>query len=322
MKRILKILFPLLILGALAYQFRLPLRGGLMPLWYMVESYIFPQVPCAEPIMYTLGDFDTRFNISREYFLNALLDAEKMWEKPLGKELFEYEEDSENVDSLKINLVYDYRQQATNKLESLGITMKDNQASYDSLKIKFTELKAELEVEGVDYNARVQDFNQKQKVYEGQVEYWNARGGAPKKEYEQLQVEKSVLERESSQLQTLHNKMGEMVEEINALVVALNRLVGTLNLSVEKYNTVGASRGESFTEGVYYSDGSSKGIDIFEFRNRSNLIWVLTHELGHALDLEHVDDPKAIMYELNQGTSVNLTKTDLDALKAKCGISE
>ena len=45
---------------------------------------------------------------------------------------------------LKINLIYDYRQQATEKLSGLGIVVDDNQASYDSLKVKFEALKKEL----------------------------------------------------------------------------------------------------------------------------------------------------------------------------------
>ena len=131
MKKFLKIFISLIIFGALAYQFRFTLitfGEQLLPflenLQTKVQEKFFPQAPCAEPIPYTLGTFDTQFNISKNYFLSALLDAKAIWEKPLGKELFTYAPTNSNSNVLKINLIYDYRQQATSKLASLGIVVK------------------------------------------------------------------------------------------------------------------------------------------------------------------------------------------------------
>ena len=88
MKKFLKIFISLIILGALAYQFRFTLitfSEQLLPflenLQTKVQEKFFPQAPCAEPIPYTLGTFDTQFNISKSYFLSALLDAKAIWEK-------------------------------------------------------------------------------------------------------------------------------------------------------------------------------------------------------------------------------------------------
>jgi len=129
-----------------------------------------------------------------------------------------------------------------------------------------------------------------------------------------------ALEAEAKELQAIQARLDSSVDEINALVVALNRLVVSLNLTAEKYNAINVARGESFEEGVYSSDGVSQEIDVYEFSSRSKLARVLTHELGHALGLEHIDDPKAIMYELNQGDSEKLAATDLLALQALCGV--
>ncbi|OGI80043.1 hypothetical protein A3D43_01400 [Candidatus Nomurabacteria bacterium RIFCSPHIGHO2_02_FULL_41_52] len=290
MRKILNLFFLLIILGTL-YQYRAPLGKQFLLLRDNLGAF-FAKTPCLEPMPYALGSFDPKFGISQKYFF----------------------------DVLKINLIYDFRQQATSKLASLGIIVKNDRTSYDMLKAKFTALKAEYAAEKNAYDMQVADFNRKQQAYEAEVSFWNKKGGAPRQEYNKVEAERLALEAESKKLQAAQLRINNMVDEINALVVALNRLVASLNLSVDSYNTVNVSRGESFEEGVYTSDGSNREIDIYEFSSRAKLVRVLAHELGHALNLDHVDDAKAIMYKFNQGNNSTLTQADLAELNIKCQV--
>ncbi len=330
MRKFSKTIFLVVVL-ALGYVFRAPLLTELSPMYNSAKSnfqaIFFPRIPCEEPIAYNLGNFDTKFKISKDYFLSALKDAEAVWEKSYdgngdGKgELFNYEPSNTEDEVMKVNLIYDYRQEATSKLKSIGVVVEDNKATYEKLKDKLDTLKAEYNSASTALNKRVLEFNKEQSAYEAEVESWNKKGGAPQKEYDRLEDERQDLEAESRELQKSQDKVNGMADEINALVTTLNRLISVLNLSVEKYNTTNDARGESFEEGVYISDGYNQEIDIYEFSNRSKLVRVLAHELGHALGLEHLKDPKAIMYEFNQSNTVTLSKTDLDALKTLCGAS-
>jgi vacuolar-type H+-ATPase subunit I/STV1 len=273
--------------------------------------------PCSSPISYSLGTFDPKFNITQSEFLAAVDQAINVWEKPTGKDLFKYDPNGK----LKINLIYDYRQEATDKLQNLGFQIDNTQASYDQLKSRYNQMHADYETLKRELESNIASYNTRKAAYEAEVNKWNKQGGAPKNEVQKLNAERDALSAQASRINRDQATLNNLANEINAVVDVLNRMAHSLNLNVSNYNNIGESRGDEFEEGAYVESGRTKQIDIYEFDSEERLVRVLAHEFGHALGLEHIDtNENAIMYRLNKGGTDTATIEDLNAVKTLCGI--
>jgi len=312
MKKILKIIFYIIAVGVVVFLFQNPLRQILLNLQ---NKYL----PCSYPITYSIGSFDQKFGLSKEKFLNIINIAEKTWEKSIDKELFTYAPNGDG--DLKINLIYDIRQEATEKLKDIGITVNDTRASYNDLKSNYDAMQVDYKNKKIELEARITSFNNRQNIYNEEIAYFNTIGGAPQNDYNRLNKEKIYLDTEFSEINKMQTKFNSLVDNINALVIVLNRLASSLNIEVKKFNTIGNELGGEFEEGTYQEGPDGREIDIFQFDNEGKLTRVLTHEFGHALGLEHLENPKAVMYRLNNGVNEKLTIEDILALKKHCDLS-
>lgn len=271
--------------------------------------------PCKSPIEYSLTRFDDRFDISEQQFLEAVREAEILWEEALDQQLFVYVEDNEE---LSINLIYDYRQAGTERLEQLGLNIQTNNESYEALKVEYDAAYDTYLAQKAELDVMLKAHEARSAAYTAEVERTNASGGANPREYRQLEAERVALNAEAAAINAKVKDINETADTVNILADALNNLAEKLNLTADHYNTIGDALGDEFVEGTFGASATGGEINIYQFENQEKLIRVLAHELGHALGLEHVDDPDAIMYRLNENENYELTEADIDELKRVC----
>lgn len=272
--------------------------------------------PCKEPLTYRIGTVDDRFGISREEFSQLVGRAASVWAAPLSRELFREEPEGKIV----INLVYDYRQEASDKLKRLNYAISNTRDSYQELKVRFETLKDEFERKKQGLEEELNDYNEQVRAFNEENEAGRRQGGVTEEVYQHLQREKENLNRIQDHLQVQQEELKETADTLNSMVIVINEIAMEHNLETVTYREEGSKLGTEFSKGHYARKGLKESITIYQFDGEKSLIRVLVHELGHALGLGHNDYPYAIMHRLvPDGASCDLTPVDIAALKARCG---
>lgn len=243
--------------------------------------FYYTHRPCAQPITYRIGTMDSGFGITKATFLEDIFTASDIWNIAAGKKVFEYDPQGTVV----INLKYDDRQKAVNLRGEID---KSNNVA-QSVKDQFEALKSQYGIAKVTYEADVNQFNTEARSYSK----------------EEFMIKKKVLDNQRIALNALASQIQTYVDKYNGLVRDINSNV----------NIVNKTAGE-VEEGLYSSNPPT--IDIYQYDSNLKFIRLITHELGHALGLDHNDNSESIMYKLNNGTSKKLSADDISDLKTIC----
>jgi hypothetical protein len=247
--------------------------------------------PCTQPIHYRIGQIDPQFHLSRDVLLADTQAAAQIWNDSEGKELFTYDPQAE----LEVAVIYDSRQALNAEI----------QQGESALKRQDSDLKPQL----ATYQRQASQFQKSLADYNAVVASWNQKGGAPPDVYAQLQDQKT-------QLQNQANQLNAQAKQLNLSTQSFNSQVGQLNKTIGNFNT---ELGQKPEEGVYIPQ--DRRIVISLYANNTELTHTLAHELGHALGMEHVGDPQAVMYAYTN-QQVKLSADDVGELKRVCSGSD
>ena len=309
-----------------------------------VLSRVIPALDdsCRFPLPYRVGILDPSFHFSEAEFLLAIHEAEALWETGLGRDLFV---ERSEADAIPFNLVFDDRQAQTDSLKEASSDIESRKSAYETLRSDYESIRREFDRKKSAYDAnviryerelrgyerRAKEYHDRLQSYERSVTQWNAKGGAPPDEYDELEDERKSLKKESSAIEderkNLNDKKSSLEKDfrslntlsgqVNAAAGNINRMASALNLSVDRYNQVSGAR-EEFMTGLYTKDASGARIDVFQFYDHADLVLILAHEMGHALGIDHAMENTSIMYPSVGDQRPVLTDEDRRLFEAVC----
>lgn len=249
----------------------------------LLISHLFFYYPCETPVAYHLGSIDPRFKLSQTVAEQDIRTAIGIW----GQQYFKEDPSAK----LTINFVYDERQALTTQITTQEKQINTDQAALDA-KIKI-------------FNTKNKTLEQQVTALNAEIADWNTKGGAPEDVYQQLKTKQE-------QLATTRQSLQAEAAQLNATAKQFNLQVTELNSTIGSFNTLLEQKPE---EGLFNPQTSE--ITIYFVTNRDELVHTLAHEFGHALGLDHVASPAALMYPYSS-RSLKPTAEDLAELNRAC----
>jgi hypothetical protein len=263
-------------------------------IWFAWNTY--NKTPCDRVIHYDIS-FDERFRISEDEFISFIERAEAPWEDAAGKELFRYVPGS----AFKVNLIFSEEQDRLYKGRDISSGLDSQKEDLNSLQSKYQSAVRE-------YESTLKSYETQLRKYERDVEYWNTKGGAPTEKFNQLQNDAKSLDTK--------------LKEVETSRVNVNRLAEENNLEVKNYNDGVSDYNQLFRDPKQFDAGNTDGteINIYSYDGNQELLTLLTHEFGHVLGIDHIEDESAIMHFLlnDQNKGGKLKKADIEALNISC----
>lgn len=262
------------------------------------------QHPFDTRLRYKIGHIDPRFNISNEQLRNIAQQATDIWFMGTEKQFFVYDPNAK----LTINLFYDQRQADTVARNTQITQIEQRRAYTDAEQLKLNQYESELTFYKQQIDQLKTNYKNKLDSYNHYVKYYNqSQQSGSQADLAHLKLQKQQLQYEQQQLQQQIDEFNQKVAVLNIQVDTVNQMNQQFNQSVDEFNRRFKPR--LFDKGLF----NGHEINIYEFQSNDDLRLTLAHEFGHALGLNHSEDPLSLMHPvLGQQNFKNFTLTDAD----------
>jgi len=306
------LIFATIFLAAGVYIFQ-PISAG-------VEA-LSKTTPCSQPLSYTIGDIDTRFSITQDELEEAVKKAAGVWNSGADTILLAAQKGEPLQDDITIQLVYDDRQERTDREIRFREQIRSQQIRLDNQQINHDRKRELFDQRSREYQAFAEKTSDQLDELNEWINERNDSGGFTGTDLEQFTQRKKEVEKAQEKVRLKQQELDVLARSINTEMDELNEKFEVHNKLIDQYNEEFAGD-LRFAKATYQKTSAGGVVTVNQFMNEKELILILAHELGHALGVSHLGQPKAVMYSLMGGQQINpvvqLTQSDIEAVMQLC----
>lgn len=287
------------------------------------------QTLCRSQVAWHIADIDPRFNMSREALTDTMTEGTQLWNQAAGTPLFVRTRDQ----GIAVSLIFDHRQALYDQLREMFDQAEQLRKDIAQADQDLAVLNAEID----ELNTRIDSENQQLQALQQDFEalrdrHANRRGQVPSSVMPKLQTLQAAS-------QEIHEQLQNRIREAERVRYRFNTHVAERNLVAEQYTSLvndlnrrSAAQGADTNVGEHGIFIRQRGrnvevaeeqIHVFRVSSQEALLTILAHELGHAIGINHLPEPDAIMTarlesQLGQLLPQQLSNADKRALRVVC----